>query len=217
MLDGIPRSGVLWVHFTLEPHMGLKNFLRVNIVISILVISISCVSPISTPPALVIIEKGRENRHRLHEENIYIGIIKEIEIKNYEHSFYKLYTSKNDFKTNYNYELQKLLKPKNGLNNLKFEIDKLIINEEIENAGMFISKLYCTIELFFKLVDENQNLVLEGHMKSRSADAEFPSFHPFDNRLKNAIESSRHHLVDFIAGEINKKKTKSELDNKLQN
>lgn len=83
---------------------------------------------------------------------------------------------------------------------LTLRVLRLKMDETSVSRGFYATTVYCQLESDLELRDATGTVIWSGHLTVRSSDADFPSWHPFQARLKHAVADSQVATVQWLRG-----------------
>lgn len=83
---------------------------------------------------------------------------------------------------------------------LTLRVLRLKLDETSFSRGLYSTTLYCQLESDLELRDATGTVIWSGHLTVRSSDADFPSWHPLQARLKHAVADSQAATVQWLGG-----------------
>lgn len=84
---------------------------------------------------------------------------------------------------------------------LTLRVLRLKMDETSFSRGLYATTMYCQLESDLELRDATGTVIWSGHLTVRSSDADFPSWHPFQARVKHAVADSQAATVHWLRGE----------------
>ena len=168
----------------------------------ILILSIFLFLTCSKRPVFVEFQgNARPKNLLIGNDNVVVSEMGTVEINNFSESFKRLYSNIDNFKTMYINELNdKLIKKNTKTTNYSLRIYKISIDQAYESSGFYTGEIFCVISIEFEFIDLNAKPCWNALIRARSSNADFPSLHPFDARLRNAIRESQARLIAVING-----------------